>query len=115
MNQSTKDIGKEAEERALKFLIELGYTLQKRNYRYKRSEIDIIVQKGNTIVFVEVKFRKTTKFGHPEEFVSDNQKRSIVSGAEHFISETNWQENIRFDIIAIDGQFNIEHFEDAFY
>lgn len=111
----SKEIGKRAEERALNLLSNQGYELCEKNYRYKRSEIDLIVRKSQTLVFIEVKYRRTTKFGHPEEFVSANQKRSILEGAEHYITEIGWQHHIRFDIIAVDAAFNIEHFQDAFY
>lgn len=114
-NRTSKAIGQKAEQHALSFLINKGYSLREKNYRYKRSEIDLIVIQKNTLVFVEVKFRSNSRFGHPEEFVSDNQKQTIMKGAEQYLSTTEWQGNIRFDILAIDGQFNIEHFEDAFY
>ncbi|SMD34067.1 putative endonuclease [Reichenbachiella faecimaris] len=114
-NRPTKYIGQKAEEHALLFLLNKGYSLNERNYRHKRSEIDLILTLKNTLVFVEVKYRSSSQFGHPEDFVSTNQKRSIIEGAEHYISQMNWQGHIRFDIIAIDAQFKIEHFEDAFY
>ncbi|WP_422361315.1 YraN family protein [Reichenbachiella sp.] len=114
-HRPTKDIGQKAEEKALQYLLNKGFVLRERNYRCKRSEIDLILVESKTLVFVEVKYRSTSQFGHPEEFVSDNQKRSILQGAEHYITELDWQDPIRFDIIAIDAQFNITHFEDAFY
>ncbi len=114
-DKTTQTIGKQAEDLALKYLNGKGYELREQNYRYKRSEIDLIVYKDSLIVFVEVKYRSNSQFGHPEEFVSPNQKRSILECAEHYISIINWQNHIRFDIIALDAKFNIEHFEDAFY
>lgn len=114
-NQPSKQIGQKAEDQALSYLKDKGYVLQERNYRHKRSEIDLILIDSNTLIFVEVKYRSSSQFGHPEEFVSDNQKRSIIQGAEHYISNLDWQGPIRFDIVAIDAQFDIAHFEDAFY
>ncbi|WP_420582427.1 YraN family protein [Reichenbachiella sp.] len=114
-NRPTKDIGQKAEEQALQYLINQGYTLRERNYRYKRSEVDLILLDSKTIVFVEVKYRSTSQFGYPEEFVSDNQKKLILQGAENYLADLGWQGPIRFDIIAIDAHFNITHFEDAFY
>ncbi|MDW3212238.1 MAG: YraN family protein [Reichenbachiella sp.] len=114
-NQPSKYIGQKAEQEALNFLVDKNYSLLERNYRYKRSEIDLIMTNQKTLVFVEVKFRSNNKFGHPEEFVSDNQKQSIIKGAEHYIDSIAWEDNIRFDIVAVDANFKIEHFEDAFY
>lgn len=114
-DRPTKEIGQKAEEQALQYLLSNGYTLRARNYRYKNSEIDLILFESKTLVFVEVKYRSTNHFGHPEEFVSDNQKHTILKGAEHYITDLDWSGPIRFDIIAVDAQFNITHFEDAFY
>lgn len=111
----TRDIGSRAELQALDYLLSKGYTLQERNYRYRRSEIDLILSHDQTLIFVEVKYRRSSHFGYPEEFVSANQQRSIIEGAEHYINKVEWTGNIRFDIIAIDAQFEINHFEDAFY
>ena len=112
---STIGKGRNGESLALQFLIDKGFRLREKNYRYKRGEIDLIVQKENLIVFVEAKFRKSDKFGHPEEFVSVNQQELIIRTADDFIEKTGWKGNIRFDIIAIKGNHEIEHFEDAFY
>lgn len=112
---TTQEQGRQAEELALNYILQNGYELKARNVRHKRSEIDLIVSKDQLLVFIEVKFRKGKQYGHPEEFVSANQKRSIIEGAEFYIESNKWNSNIRFDIIAIDAQMNIEHFEDAFY
>jgi len=112
---SAQQQGRQAEELALAYFLQNGYELKARNVRYKRSEIDLIVSKDQLLVFVEVKFRKGIQYGHPEEFVSVNQQRSIIDGADFYIESNNWSGNIRFDIIAVDAQMNIEHFEDAFY
>ncbi len=112
------DTGKYGENEAAKFLKKKGYLVLKKNYRYQRSEVDLIVQKDNLIVFVEVKVRKNRFFGNPEEFVSEAQAERILEAAEAFQEE--WQGNyaIRFDIVSITGKppfFKIEHFEDAFF
>lgn len=108
------DIGKEGERKAEEFLQQKGYNIIARNYRYKRSEIDLIVQKENWLVFVEVKMRASKEFGYPEEAVHATKRKKILEGAAQYLLETNWQGNVRYDIVAIQGQ-HIEHFEDAFY
>lgn len=110
----TTDIGRQGEHAALEFLEQKGYTVVARNYRYKRSEIDLIVQKENWLVFVEVKLRSSKQFGFPEESVKEAKRKKILEGAAQYLEETNWKGNVRYDIIAIQGQA-IEHFEDAFY
>lgn len=109
--------GNEGEALAAQFLIDKGYQLLERNYRFKRSEIDLIVQKNNCLVFVEVKLRTSIAFGYPEEFVSAKKAAKIMEGAEQYIYQTNWSGNIRYDIVAIhqqNGQTELVQIEDAF-
>jgi putative endonuclease len=106
--------GKEGEATAEKFLTDKGYTIIARNYRYKRSEIDLIVQKENWLVFVEVKMRTSKAFGFPEASVNAAKRKKILEGAAQYLHESNWAGNVRYDIVAIANK-EIEHFEDAFY
>lgn len=110
--------GKEAENLAANFLKQQGYEFVARNYRYQRSEIDLIVRKENWLVFVEVKMRSSDAFGYPEEFVDYRKAKNIVFGAEQYTFEHNYEGNVRYDVVAIslrNGKPEIRHFEDAFY
>ncbi|MDH5365969.1 MAG: YraN family protein [Cyclobacteriaceae bacterium] len=108
-------IGAKGEKLAATYLQNKGYKIVTLNYRYKHSEIDIIAQNENIVVFVEVKTRSSKNFGNPEEAVNDKKERKVIEGAENYIFENNWQGRIRFDIIAIDLKTDeIIHFEDAF-
>tara|TARA_R110000796_G_scaffold9557_1_gene32457 strand:- start:19184 stop:19528 length:345 start_codon:yes stop_codon:yes gene_type:complete len=113
-----QSFGKKGEDLAVEFLERAGYLILDRNFRYKRSEIDIICSREGLLIFVEVKSRSSKAFGQPETFVSKSQVQSILQAAEAYMIEDNWQGDIRFDIIAIykKGEFEeIEHFQDAFY
>lgn len=114
-DQERKRKGQAGEDQACEFLINQGFDIIERNYRYKRAEIDVIALKDKLLLFAEVKFRKANSYGYPEEFVSENQQKLIVEAADDYISNIHWKGNIRFDIIAIDSRHAIEHFEDAFY
>jgi putative endonuclease len=110
--------GNEGEDLAADFLKQKGFAVLERNYRHKRSEIDLIVSRANWLVFVEVKLRTSTAFGYPEEFVDYHKKKMIFEGALHYMYEKNWQGNVRYDIVAITmvhGLPEIHHIEDAFY
>lgn len=110
--------GKAGEDLAAQFLINKGYQILARNYRFKRSEIDLIAQKDNCLVFVEVKLRTTDAFGFPEEFVDEKKAAKILEGAEEYVYQTKWVGNIRFDIVAIrqiNSQTELVQIEDAFY
>ncbi len=110
--------GKEAEDVAAEYLKSKGYEIVQRNYRHKRSEIDLIVRKDKWLVFVEVKMRSSDKFGYPEEFVDYQKRKNVIFGAEHYTYEHNYNGNMRFDVVAISMRQDvpdIRHFEDAFY
>lgn len=106
--------GKAGELSAENFLIKKGYEIVARNYRHKRSEIDLIAKQDNWLVFVEVRLRNSAAFGFPEQTISANKKTKLMEGAAHFLEESNWKGNVRYDIIAI-FRNQISHFEDAFY
>ncbi len=108
--------GKTGEALAAMYLQKKEFEIVARNYRHKRGEIDIIARKDKLLVFIEVKARSGNRFGFPESFVSEKKAALIVTTAENFIYEHNWQHQIRFDIIAVEGKHNqINHFEDAFH
>jgi putative endonuclease len=117
MNDKIK-IGTDGEDLAAAFLIEQGFKVLERNYRYKKSEIDLIVSRGNWLIFVEVKTRTSTAFGFPEEFVDYNKKLKILEGALEYMYVKDWQGNVRYDIVAVNiwgNRHEIKHIEDAFY
>ena len=113
-----KQFGNWAEQEAARYLLDKGYTILAKNYRYKRSEIDIIAQYQKTIIFIEVKARTGTGYGYPEEAVSQHQQKMIIKAAEHYLEHEKLDMEIRFDIISIlknDRQTKTYHVEDAFY
>jgi len=110
--------GKEGETLAADFLREKGFEIVARNYRHKKSEIDLIVRKSNWLIFVEVKMRSSDAFGYPEEFVDYKKAQNIIDGAVEYTQQQSWHGNVRYDIISIrdqQGKNEIVHFEDAFY
>jgi len=119
MNLSVNHIstGNEGENRAIYYLEKKGYQVLEKNYRFKRAEIDIIVSKENVLVFVEVKTRRTLKFGLPEESVNSKKSKNVIAAAENYIHETGWEKDIRFDVIsiALGTKVEIEHIKDVFF
>ena len=105
--------GSDGENRAARHLEAKGYRVVARNYRHGRGEIDLIVQRDNWMIFVEVKTRSGTNFGEPEEAVSYGQACRIYNAAENYIFATNWRGHVRFDVVAITLGKGIDHFEDA--
>ena len=109
--------GNTGETLAADFLQQKGFEVVTRNYRYKHAEIDLIVKQNNMLVFVEVKTRSSSSFGEPEAFVDSRKASKIFEGAEQYVYETNWNGNIRFDIVSVKMGTHSEiiHFEDAFH
>lgn len=95
------------------YLILKGYKIKEFNFRTRFGEIDIICEKGDTLVFVEVKYRKKTDFGRAEEFVDERKISRITKAAKLYLASENNEKMIRFDVIAVNG-FKIEHIKNAF-
>ncbi len=113
MNKRT--IGTEYEEKAAAFLIGKGMRLLERNFRCRIGEIDLIMQDGPCLVFVEVKFRRTDAFGEGEYHVDRAKQSTIYQVAELYLLRKGLTDPLaRFDVVAIDGEGNITHIENAF-
>lgn len=111
------ETGKLGEDKAAAHLIEKGYEIVARNYRFKHGEIDMIAKKGKLAIFVEVKTRTNLSYGFPEEFVDATKRGLIMKTAEHYIFDTDWHFDIRFDIVSVvinSNSIRIKHIEDAF-
>ncbi len=114
--------GKLGEDLAAKYLRLNGYQILKRNWQgtkgQKCPEIDIIAQKHNIVVFVEVKTSSTGKFGSPEHWITPHKRYRLARGASVYLSQ-NCDDNTecRFDAITIDRQTRppvINHIKNAF-
>lgn len=112
------DLGKKAEDLAVEYLQKNSYKILVRNFRFQKAEIDIIAEKDNLIVVVEVKARSTDAFMLPQEAVTKTKIKLIVSAANRYLEEFNKNQEVRFDVIAVlpdeKGNLNIEHIENAF-
>jgi putative endonuclease len=109
--------GKRAELAAATFLQKSGYGIRERNYRNGKAEVDLIVQRGIFLVFVEIKSLRSIRHGHPEERIGCSKTSLFHQAANSYQADENWQKEIRFDSIAITffpQAIKIEHFEDAF-
>ena len=110
-----RQTGADYEALAARWLQEQGYEILEKNYRCRQGEIDLIARDGRYLVFIEVKYRKGSRAGHPAEAVDVRKQRRISRSAayycyEHRIPET---QACRFDVIGIlDGK--TEHIKDAF-
>lgn len=117
--QSSRSKGIDSESIAIEYLLDKGYKIVKRNFKFGKSgEIDIIARHGNVLVFIEVKSRKSYEYGSPAESVPQSKRNSIFHAARGYLY-VNKLDNIesRFDFIGIDLRNQppiIEHIENAF-
>jgi putative endonuclease len=107
----TKAIGDSAEDRALAHLQQQGLTLVQRNYRLaggprqRGAEIDLIMRaRDGTLVFVEVRARRTAGHGGAAASVSALKQQRIVRAAQHFLMRLATLPPCRFDVVAVDGE-----------
>ena len=117
MNQ--KSTGDRAEALACRYLTQQGLRLLDRNYRCRRGEIDLVMRDGDSLVFVEVRYRRQTAFGRAAETVSVAKQARIVRCAHCYITQHRaWNEPARFDVVCIEGDLGwdaVQWLPDAFH
>ncbi len=113
---SNREKGRFGEEIAAKYLENSGFQVLERNFHYsKYSEIDIIAKEKDELVFVEVKTRSTTDFGHPFESISRKKLENIFKAAQFYMQNTKEKyKRFRIDVVSVIGMKDpkIEHLKD---
>ena len=113
------DLGALGEQFALEYLLEKNYQILETNWVCGHKEVDIIAKDGDTIVFVEVKTRHSKCLIDPEITVDSYKQRHLIWAANSYVNRYQYDNDVRFDIIAIivnpNNEKKIEHIEDAFY
>lgn len=111
-------LGKQGEDIACKFLMNKNFIILSRNFRAGKLELDIVAEKNNQLVVIEVKTRSYADIGEPWRAVTKHKQKQIIKAANAFIQKNNIHLETRFDIVSIiHNQFKteIEHIEEAFY
>lgn len=103
---SHRSLGALKEQLAAGYLAERGYKIIEKNFYSRSGEIDLIAHEGGYLVFIEVKYRSSRRFGRPEEAVTPAKQRSIIRTAKYYLRRQGFSENTpcRFDVLAIDGE-----------
>lgn len=112
------EFGKEGEEIAVNFLVEKGYRIVYRNFRYLKAEVDIIAEKDDMMVMVEVRARSNDQIIAIADTITKKKIKLLVMAADYFVTEMKLDKEVRFDIIAIlknKKVLKIEHMKSAFY
>ncbi len=118
-HSQTAQTGAKAEADAEQYLKQHKLKSVANNYRCRYGEIDLVMKNDNTLVFVEVKFRRSHSHGYAEEMVTAAKQQKIIAAAEHFLSNHSQyqQYNCRFDVVAVaydNSQQHINWIKDAF-
>jgi len=115
--ETTCKIGKNGEKLAIQFLKNKGFKIITKNYYTKFGEIDIIAEKKDLLIFIEVKTRHTDKFGSPQESITKTKKQKIYLSIKTYLSKNKVNKQIRFDVIGIKIKRNkayINHIKDIY-
>ncbi len=111
------EVGNAGEDLAAKYLIEKGYQVLERNWRYGNDEIDIIAQKDEILAIVEVKTRRSDYYGAPYTAVNKAKQKFMIRAAEAYLNKYDLDVEVSFDIVSIvlrKDKPHIEHIDEAF-
>lgn len=98
--------GAAAEDAAAAFLANRGLKLIERNYRCRFGEIDLILRDGNTLVFVEVRYRGNETFGGAAESITASKRGKLLKAARHYMAAHGQIPACRFDAVLMNGSTN---------
>lgn len=118
MKTEKQEKGNSGEGKAVEYLQSNGYTILERNWRIGHLEVDIIASNEDFLVIVEVKTRKSSAFGEPEEFVTLQKQRNLIRAAASYITKFGITKEVRFDIVSVilneQQTAEVKHIPDAF-
>jgi putative endonuclease len=102
MSLMRKHTGKKGEDLAADHLVDAGLKIIERNYRCPFGEIDIVAEEGKTLVFVEVKSRRSDAYGSPQTAVGREKQKKLSRIALHYLQENRLSHRpARFDVVAV--------------
>ena len=116
---SPKELGTLGESLAADYLLNHGYHILDRNWRWPKGEIDLIAEKDGEIIFVEVKARRSHSFGTPQEAVTRAKQQKLIQSAYAYLEGLSHIRPLwRIDVVALDfrsdGQMDrLDHIENA--
>ena len=99
--QPSNSTGVIAEKKALAYLLSQGLTLLHQNYYCRFGVVDLIMNDNDTLVFIEVRYRKNGDFGGALASITQTKQRKIIKTAAHYLTQLNIEPYCRFDAIAL--------------
>jgi putative endonuclease len=101
MKDDARKLGIFGEEYTKKYLLENNFTILAMNYHTKYGELDLIAQKNEKIYFIEVKTRKSLKFGYPVEAYTKSKQEKIIKSAMIYLSTLKVKKSFQFNLVSI--------------
>jgi putative endonuclease len=98
---SKAELGTGGERLAANWLVRQGFTILKRNFRHGRYELDIIAGRDSVLHFIEVKCRRSTAYGHPEESVNRKKLQHLLKGGAGWLAKWKGYHRVQYDVLAI--------------
>ncbi len=114
-----QEVGKRGEQIAIDYLTEKGYRILEHNWYFRRKEIDIIAEKDDFLVIIEVKSRSVGFQENPRDAVNIKKQKFLIQAANAYVYKFDIELEVRFDIITVvffnEHEYKLKHIDDAFY
>ena len=113
-----RGLGQRGEALAARQLAAKGYQIVARNWRCETGELDLVAQKGECLVMVEVRTRRGQSMGSPEESITAAKQARLITLGEAYVQECEWNGDWRIDVVAIEMDrqgrlLRVDHYENA--
>jgi len=117
--RDSREQGARAERIAREYLEQRGMTTRELNYSCRMGEIDAVMQDGAALVFVEVRYRRTSRYGTPAETIDRKKQQRLLRAAEHYLQRSGLSDEVecRFDVVILEGALSdpqVQWISDAF-
>ncbi len=106
--------GEKSEQQACHYLLAQGLQLIEKNFQCKQGELDLIMRDDKTIVIVEVRYRQSNKYGGALESITKKKQSRIIASTEYYLLKNKINSLIRFDVVAMSGDRDINWIKNAF-
>lgn len=109
--------GRMGEDLACRYLQDRGLVLVERNYHCRCGELDLVMRDSDQLVFVEVRYRRSHRYGLPAETITKSKQMRLIRTAARYLQHRRYRSSCRFDVIAISpthGENVLQWIKDAF-